>query len=325
MILILDWSNLIHRAARAGKIELKHPTTGQVTNTFHYTFTMLEHYITMFKPNRILITFDDFRRAYKRKEAYPAYKARRREKRNASDEQQLSRIYSDMREIQGVLEHLPVYMAWCNGMEADDIIAWACRRAYTTLKKTVISTDKDLLQLVNINTDVFYPGKPERTVNTVSWGIHMAKLLKLDESDVPTIENYVSFKAIVGETSASSDNIPGIEGYGPKKAAALLKKYGNYESALNALLLRQVAGKKMSKLETTFVDYDWQNIYKRNMDLMDLNYYLNDMEDIQIRRSSWNGQAFTNAIQSWALAKVGRGSLFTEFSRIAKEMTVESR
>ncbi|KGB27335.1 DNA polymerase I [Candidatus Liberibacter solanacearum] len=106
------------------------------------------------------------------------------------------------------------------GFEADDIIA-----TYTSIAEkrgfsvTIVSTDKDLMQLVSPTTCLYDSIKEEK--------IDIEKVIK--KWGVPP-EKMVCLQALSGD---SIDNIPGIPGIGYKTAASLLQEYGNLDTILN--------------------------------------------------------------------------------------------
>jgi 5'-3' exonuclease len=127
----------------------------------------------------------------------------------------------------------------CPGvLEADDVIYWLSNH-FKNDRKTVVSVDKDLIQLVDENTNVFSPIK-----NVLITPDNFEEL-----NDIP-IKHFVSLKALVGD---KSDNIDGVPRVGTKTAQKILME-GNIKSRLNAK------------------DY---KIYERNLDLVDLSRAFN--------------------------------------------------
>ncbi len=105
------------------------------------------------------------------------------------------------------------------GFEADDIIATYARQAEAIgADVTIISSDKDLMQLVSAN-------------------VHMYDAMKDKQIGVPDViekwgvapEKMIDLQAMTGD---STDNIPGIPGIGPKTAAQLLGEYGDLDTLL---------------------------------------------------------------------------------------------
>ena len=106
------------------------------------------------------------------------------------------------------------------GYEADDIIATYARQAVEAGGDvTIVSSDKDLMQLVGDCTILYDPMKDRRIgIPEVieKWGVPPEKMIDL--------------QALTGD---SIDNVPGVPGIGPKTAAQLLEEYGNLETLLS--------------------------------------------------------------------------------------------
>ncbi|GAB1580619.1 DNA polymerase I [Phyllobacterium phragmitis] len=105
------------------------------------------------------------------------------------------------------------------GYEADDLIATYARLAVEAGGDvTIISSDKDLMQLVNHKVSM-YDGMKDKQISIPEviekWGVPPEKMIDL--------------QALTGD---STDNIPGIPGIGPKTAAQLLEEYGDLDTLL---------------------------------------------------------------------------------------------
>jgi DNA polymerase-1 len=120
------------------------------------------------------------------------------------------------------------------GVEADDVIGsvavWAADEGITV---RLCSSDKDLCQLVNDRIHLINPSKENLEIDAD----------KVVELFGVTPKQMVDYLAIVGD---ASDNIPGLEGFGPKTASSLLKEFGT----LDAILAQpeKVAGEKKQKV-----------------------------------------------------------------------------
>ncbi len=105
------------------------------------------------------------------------------------------------------------------GFEADDMIATYARQAREAGGDvTIISSDKDLMQLVGPKVMLYDPMKDKRLgIPEVieKWGVPPEKMIDL--------------QALTGD---STDNVPGVPGIGPKTAAQLLEEYGDLETLL---------------------------------------------------------------------------------------------
>ncbi len=113
------------------------------------------------------------------------------------------------------------------GFEADDIIATYCRRACEAGgDTTIISSDKDLMQLVG-PTVKMYDSMKDKEI-----GVDEV----IEKFGVPP-EKMIDLQALTGD---SIDNVPGVPGIGPKTAAQLLSEFGDLETLLaNAATIKQ--------------------------------------------------------------------------------------
>ena len=109
------------------------------------------------------------------------------------------------------------------GYEADDLIAGLVR-AFPEPEIRIVSGDKDLSQLIDARVEMLTPSKDGRDL------VVRGEKETLEKFGVPpsAIADYL---ALVGDTS---DNIPGIEGVGPKTAAKLLTEFGSIDAMLDA-------------------------------------------------------------------------------------------
>jgi DNA polymerase-1 len=136
------------------------------------------------------------------------------------------------------------------GFEADDIIATYARQAEAIgADVTIISSDKDLMQLVSAN-------------------VHMYDAMKDKQIGVPDViekwgvapEKMIDLQAMTGD---STDNIPGIPGIGPKTAAQLLEEYGD----LDTLLERAGEIKQQKRRENIIANADLARLSRQLVSL----------------------------------------------------------
>ena len=113
------------------------------------------------------------------------------------------------------------------GFEADDIIASYCQLAEKQkIKSIIVSSDKDLMQLVNKNVTMLDPMKNK------SIGIDQV----IEKFGLPP-EKVIQIQALTGD---KVDNIPGAPGIGPKTALQLIEEFGNVQSLIkNAIQIPQ--------------------------------------------------------------------------------------
>ena len=172
--------------------------------------------IRMVDPTKVVIVFDGVGGSNARRNLFPDYKANRNVNRvtnysifQSKDEEQES-INNQMERLIQYLKCLPVSVVSIDGLEADDIIGYLATKfqAYEeTQKVTIMSADKDFLQLVSDKVHCYSPTKKK---------IYTPKDV-LEEFGVSS-NNFLNYKILMGD---QSDNIPGINGLGPKKLIKL--------------------------------------------------------------------------------------------------------
>jgi 5'-3' exonuclease len=158
----------------------------------------------------------------------PEYKGNRDAKYKTQTEEEKSQFLEFLEDFEKALELVgtvyPVLRS--QGIEADDIMAVLTQLKKPETKIWIISTDKDMDQLVS---------------ETVSrWTYISAKVKEVtvhtfEEAHGCTPEEYISIKVLQGD---SGDNVPGIPGIGPKRAQSLLRDYGSAFDVYDAIPLQ---------------------------------------------------------------------------------------
>jgi DNA polymerase-1 len=178
-------------------------------------------------PTHLAVIFDYSSKTF-RKDLYDAYKANR----SAPPEELIPQF--------GLIRHatrafnLPCIET--EGFEADDIIATYARQAEALgADVTIVSSDKDLMQLVTTNVHM-YDSMKDKQIGIADviekWGVPPEKMIDL--------------QAMTGD---SVDNVPGIPGIGPKTAATLLAEYGDLDT-----LLERATEIKQEKRRQTIIE-----------------------------------------------------------------------
>lgn len=111
------------------------------------------------------------------------------------------------------------------GMEADDTIGSIIHKWKGEAKITVVSGDKDLLQLLNPSTTIALTKK-----GYTEYNIYTDQRFKEEYAIEPSL--FADVKAFMGDTS---DGYPGVKGIGPKTALKLIQSYGSVDGVLQAL------------------------------------------------------------------------------------------
>ena len=170
-----------------------------------------------FKPTRCVIVFDGRGGSAKRKKIYGDYKAnranktklRRHDHHDSTIEDEQESMRHQFSRLVSYLDNLPVTFMAIDGIEADDAIAYIAQMYEDTCKKiTIVSTDRDFYQLVDDRIQVWSPIKKKMyDVDAVheEFGVHP--------------NNMVIYRSFTGD---ASDNIPGVNGIGPKTILKLI-------------------------------------------------------------------------------------------------------
>jgi len=206
---LVDGSNQAFRAFFAIQNDMRSPDGFPTRALFGFT-SMLKKMLETDKPDYMCVLFDKGKSF--RNDLYPDYKGQRPD------------MPEDLR------EQWPHFIPLCNewgvramameGYEADDIIGTFATHASDQLDVTIVSNDKDFAQLVSPHVRLLRFGRGNEAMlgpDDVEdkWGVPPDQIIEL--------------LALMGD---ASDNIPGVPGVGPKKAAAFIKKYGSAEDVV---------------------------------------------------------------------------------------------
>jgi len=207
-IVIIDGTNALYRAFFAPMRDLRAPD-GTPTKATYVFDNMLRKTLREEQPDYCVVVFDARGPTF-RHEAYPEYKAHR--------EAQPEDLSAQLPLVRQLVEAQRLPILEVERYEADDVIATLVRRAPKDARISIVSTDRDLMQLVSSRVNLL-DGIRDRRYGP-------------DEVEkrfgVPP-ERVLDVRALVGDTS---DNIPGVKGIGEKGAAELIREWGDLESLL---------------------------------------------------------------------------------------------
>jgi len=165
--------------------------------------------INMFSPTRVIIVFDGKGGSSRRRKLYPEYKQNRKTKYRvnraydfASQEDEKQNMIMQLQRVVEYLDNLPITVMSYDNIEADDTIGYLCKQVLTESEITVMSTDKDFLQLANSKIKVWSPTKKK---------MYDEKAV-LEEYGI-TSHNLIWYRVLDGD---KSDNISGVRGLGLK-------------------------------------------------------------------------------------------------------------
>jgi DNA polymerase-1 len=224
-LILVDGSGYIFRAFHALP-PMTRPDGTHVNAVFGFT-QMLSQFLSRNASSHIAVVFDSARTTF-RNEIFPAYKAQRPEP--------PPELKPQFRLVRDATEALGVCKIEQEGYEADDLIA-AYAKAFAEAggKVQIVSSDKDLMQLIGPLVEMLDPikQKPIREPEVVEkFGVPPGKVVEV--------------QALAGD---ATDNVPGVPGIGIKTAAQLIVEYGDVETLLaNAGKIKQP--KRREALET---------------------------------------------------------------------------
>ncbi|MEC4675497.1 MAG: DNA polymerase I [Nitrospirota bacterium] len=256
---LIDGNSYIYRAFYAIR-ELTN-SKGFPTNAIYGFTTMLLKLIREKKPDGIAVLFDS-PGPTKRHMIFEDYKLHRPE-----TPPDLVRQLPHIREITSAFN---IKIFECPGYEADDLIGTVAKNASSKGARVfIVTADKDMLQLVNENVQIYDPAK-DRVLD-----INYVK-----EKFGVGPERVTEFMALTGD---ASDNIPGIKGVGEKTARELLSSFGSLEE-----LLRNPESIKRERLRKMISENREIVLLSRELATIDTEAPVDiDMDDLRTREPDW--------------------------------------
>ena len=245
-IILIDGTNLVFRSyyATAYSGSLMKNSKGMPTNAIFGFANMIQKIILEEKPTYMIVAFDKGKTF--RHEQYKDYKAGRSE----TPEELLMQLDK----CKELLDYLGIKHYVLENYEADDIIGTFARMCdeLADFKGTIISSDKDLLQLISKDVDM----KLLKSKDYIRYNIDNFK-----EEWKINPENIVDLKALMGD---SSDNIPGVSGIGEKTAIKLLSEYQTIDNLYDHIdeLKGKVKEKLVSDKDNAYMSYKLATIDK---------------------------------------------------------------
>lgn len=243
--LIIDGSNLLHRVYWV--------TSKTNTNTVHMFMNSVKKLYNEWNPTKIYIAWDSKLirddKSYRRKDE--SYKQNR-------DKSTWEKVYEHEQVIKDVCNSLGVFNIYPGVLEADDVINYLVKNI--TGSKVVITTDHDMLQLIDDTTVVHNPIRKLTYTKT-----------NFDEHIKVPLDLYIHYKSLIGD---KSDNIQGISKVGHKTALKILSKgiresltdeeYKQYTNNLNLIDLSTATDNHPGEVD--IYEQQLNESYKQNSD-----------------------------------------------------------
>lgn len=266
-VVLVDGNNLMFRSyfATLYSGSTLRNKKGFPTNAIYGFVNMINKIISEEKPMYIAVAFDIGKTF--RHEKYDYYKGKRD---NTPDE-----LKEQFPIVKQILTAMNIKYFELQGYEADDIIGTFSKKCEQDddFKALIVSSDKDLLQLITDQTEV-------KLLKTKDY-IRMDYKAFYDTYGIEPIK-MIDLKALMGD---ASDNIPGVKGIGEKTALKLLTTYGSLSSIYEHIdeIKGSVKDKLIQDKDNAYMSYDIATIYKDvplNVELEELAYIPKDKNEL---------------------------------------------
>lgn len=286
-LLLIDGSSVAFRAffALYNQIDRFKNHSGLHTNAIYGFHLMLDHMMKRVQPTHVLVAFDAGKTTF-RTELFADYKAGR-----AKTPDEFREQFPYIRDMLGALG---IVFYELEHYEADDIIGTLDKMAERTeipFDVTIVSGDKDLIQLTDANTVV------EISKKGVAEFEEFTPAYLMDKMGL-TPEQFIDLKALMGD---KSDNIPGVTKIGEKTGLKLLHEYGSLEgiyehidsfkpSKMKENLLHDKEQAFLSKTLATIntsapITIGLEDIVYQGPDLDRLSQFYDEMDFVQLKNA----------------------------------------
>lgn len=210
-VFIIDGSSVLYRSFYALPRLIN--SKGLPTNAIYGFHNIIRKLIKEEKPEYLVVAFD-VKGKTQRHELFEQYKAQRKP---MPDDLEIQVPY-----VKKLLEALQVPYIENPGVEADDLMASIAKRLRDMgYEAVIVTSDKDLLQILNDGIKIYHPGK-----ETYITKENCREIYGIEPSQV------VDVLALMGD---SVDNIPGVKGIGEKTAKSLINQFGTLDELLKNL------------------------------------------------------------------------------------------
>jgi DNA polymerase-1 len=224
--------------------------------------------VRSYQPTRVFLVFDGQGNSTNKKYLYADYKANRQNlkvnnwKVFSDKEEESESMANQMGRLIEYLSQLPVSIIMIPKIEADDVIGYLVEKFESdpeTYNITIMSADQDFLQLVSDKTEIYSPTKKKT--------YHKSEILN---EYLVHANNYINMKLLLGD---SGDNVPGVDGLGPKKLLKLYPELQNEQFlTIDDLLNKARTNESNNQLYTKILHFESQlRLNERLMSLKNVN------------------------------------------------------
>ncbi len=213
-LLLIDGHSLMFRAFYGMPLNMTGPG-GVHTNAVYGFLTILNKVIEAEKPDYLAVAFDLAAPTFRHK-LYPDYKGNRGPA--------PAEFHEQMPLIREVLKSMQIPVLSAEGWEADDLLGTLSAQAEQQgIDAEILSGDRDLLQTVTDHITVILP---KTKGGETTYERYDPEAVRSAMGVTPT--EFIDVKALMGDTS---DNVPGLQGVGPKTAAKIIVQFHSVENA----------------------------------------------------------------------------------------------
>jgi len=257
--LLIDGHNF---AWRAGSVLHLRSQEGKNVSVTFGMLSMVRSLLEEYQPKVVCICWD-FKGSEAKETVFPEYKEHRKKIRSGLPDDFYKEIIIQIAELQTMLPYFGVRQLKKEGIEADDLIGLLCSLLEKVL---VVTSDRDLLQVVSMGANLFYTPKGEVVTHE-----NFTRFSKVKP------ELYVYYRSLIGDPG---DGIPGLKGFGEVTANRLIEKYGKWEDWFEGNRVRVEVLEGLNKSQKRILqDPETKGILIRNYTLMNIGGLIQDRKN----------------------------------------------
>lgn len=290
---VIDGHNLAYQASFA---YAKLSYGGKSVSIIFGMAQILKSIIVQQKPGKVIICWDGNKHP-KRMELLPTYKSHREEKR---DPKQRKLFLKQIDRAQKMFYLMGIPQCYNEDIEGDDMIYMVVEREKLKAPVTIVSSDKDLRQLIDWEVSAYHPIKK---IPYSLWAFSTNHAVEFWQ--------YVDYLCLLGD---DTDDIPGIRGIGPVKAAAFLRMFDSIKNYLSNEDLMFTGMNDRDKV---------RKIIKRNRRMIDLRLFHKKYNSQALityikdkRFPSFNEEKYIYFCRKWGLKTM----MAESFMKVFKEL-----
>ena len=242
IFLIIDAYSILYRAYSVN-LDLQNSKNQNIGGLINF-INIFNNILKLVKPSHLIICFDTSKNTF-RNDIYKHYK----ENRIYTENEYIYTRYNDIKHILNLInvKYDNVYF-----YEGDDICG-SYNHISKAMNNYIYSGDKDMLQLINNNTNIIFPITGSSNIKIYN------KQQVLNEYNI-SIKQYIDYKCLIGD---KSDNIPGVKNCGELTAKKLLIKYGNINNIYKNINDNNKKIKNWKSIKKNLIEYKPNyNLYK---------------------------------------------------------------